>query len=46
MSGNADASRIDEFGANTALIMKPFAPVRLLAALEQVVAIPTTSRQL
>ena len=46
VSGNADASWIEEFGANAALITKPFAPARLLAALEEVFSIRTTAPQL
>jgi two-component system cell cycle sensor histidine kinase/response regulator CckA len=38
VSGNADASWIEEFGASTILITKPFASARLLTALEQVLA--------
>jgi hypothetical protein len=45
VSGNADASWIEEFGANTALITKPFASSRLLAALEQLFALPDPGAQ-
>jgi len=38
VSGNADASWLEEFGANTALITKPFSAARLLEALEQLVS--------
>jgi len=44
VSGDADATWIDEFGANTALLTKPCAPSRLVAALEQVLSDRTTSR--
>ncbi len=44
VSGNADATWIDEFGPNTALLTKPFAPSRLFAALEEVLSDRTTSR--
>ena len=33
VSGNADTSWIEEFGANATLLTKPFAPSRLLAAI-------------
>jgi CheY-like chemotaxis protein len=42
VSGDADATWIDEFGANTALLTKPCAPSRLVAALEQVLSDRTT----
>jgi two-component system cell cycle sensor histidine kinase/response regulator CckA len=38
VSGNADATWIDEFGANTALLTKPFTPSRLFAALAEVMS--------
>jgi PAS domain S-box-containing protein len=35
VSGDADGTWITEFGANTALLTKPFAPPRLFAALDE-----------
>jgi len=39
VSGNADVSWIEDFGANTALVTKPFVSSRLLAALDEVFSI-------
>jgi len=44
VSGDADATWIEEFWARTALITKPFLSARLLAALKQVLADQTTTR--